>query len=102
MNEETKEVQITITKDKLCIRNFPRCFDPVDDVMFVPLYAPGRSKEESDSMMLEDSDIVSYANYDLTQWSKAETKRFICKQIITQILEDMNLDEEEEKASRGE
>ena len=85
MSEEEEEIEIVITKDKLCVRNFGS-FDPVDDVMFVPMYAPGRQKNEPDSMQLEETDFKTFANYDLKHWKNKETRRFICAKIVEDLI----------------
>ena len=84
---ENERVEIVITETKLSLRYFPSYFDPADDVMFIPLRAPGRSNEEPDYISPIETDMKTFANYDLTPWKNKKTRKYICRKVVEHLID---------------
>ena len=88
--EEKGQLVITFTGKTVTFAGYSRRFDPVDDIMFVPLHAPKRQKHESDSLQI---DIIDWNNpsftVDLAQWENEETRDWIVRKILKAISEDI-------------
>ncbi len=94
---KTRVLSVVYTKDKLAIFGFPSQFDPIDDIMFVPVRAPGRLDSESDSLRVERCSFKKCSvEVDLTQWSNETTRNYICREIMKRIVADMWMFSEEE------
>jgi hypothetical protein len=85
---KTRMFSVTYTRTRLIVFGFPSRFDPIDDIMFLPLRAPERMETESESLRLEIVDRRHFEE-DLTQWSSEVTRDYICRKIVKAVTESI-------------